>query len=101
MRLIASGIASAIVRAIESRMLVYQSLPARCDATKPLVSECAPASSERPASRWAEVPKHVQQRGSMRPFQPTVSCDYVEADYVGTNVSCRWYNSHVCTMNYC
>ena len=51
--------------------------------------------------RWAEVPQHVQQRGSMRPFQPTVSCDYVEADYVGTNVSCRWYNSHVCTMNYC
>lgn len=30
-------------------------------------------------------------RDGRRPFQPTVSCDYVEG--VSVNVSCRWYNA--------
>ena len=48
-----------------------------------------------------ESPPHASPCLGTHHLQPTVSCDYVEADYVGTNVSCRWYNSHVCTMNYC
>ena len=38
-------------------------------------------------------------RASKLPFQPVVSCDYVEGGDV--NVSCRWYNAGACQMGYC